>query len=193
MFCLCVSLAGESPWVFCPCVDIKWPKRRLCLFSLWAKVSSPLWWMSVAWEHPNCPIQQCVFILAWPLAQVAHSNSGPLAQSPKTMRCCRASSQSHCGPSPGAGVFSDKFVPDLLSELNCFFVVSSMWMSVWLSCGFVDSLCSDTLHGFHQDTDSAACLPLSHDRRSFIRQQLSHPQKKLIFERLMWSMKYKFS
>lgn len=31
-------------------------------------------------------------------------------------------------------------------------------MSVWLSCGSVDSLRLDTLHGFNQDFDSAACL-----------------------------------
>lgn len=44
----------------------------------------------------------------------------------KTMWCCRASSQGHCGPSPGASVLSDKSMPDLLSELNRSFVISSM-------------------------------------------------------------------
>lgn len=59
----------------------------------------------------------------------------------KTMWCCRASSQGHWGPSPRAALLSDKSVPDLLSELNRSFVVSSMWMSAWLSCGFPHSLC----------------------------------------------------
>lgn len=55
------------------------PTRRPCLFYVWDEVSSPLWWMSVAWERPNCPVQQRVVIPAWPPAWRAHSHSGPLA------------------------------------------------------------------------------------------------------------------
>lgn len=59
-----------------------------------------------------------------------------LHTAPKTMRCCRASSQGHSGPSPGAGVLSDKSMPDLLSELNRSFVVSSVRMSARLELRF---------------------------------------------------------
>lgn len=63
--------------------------------------------MFVAWVCPNClSAQQRVFILGWPLAQDAHSNSGPLVQSSETMLGCHASSQSHCRTVPwGWGVF----------------------------------------------------------------------------------------
>lgn len=59
-----------------------------------------------------------------------------LHTAPKTMRCCRASSQGDSGPSPGAGLLSDKSMPDLLSELNRSFVVSSMRMSARLELRF---------------------------------------------------------
>lgn len=79
-------------------------------------------------------------------SRLASGPTRPLAlwstrtQAPKTMRCCRASSQGRSGPSPGAGVSSDKSMPDLLSELNRSFVVSSVRMSAWLSCGLLHSL-----------------------------------------------------
>lgn len=53
-----------------------------------------------------------------------------LHRAPKTMRRCCASSQGHCGLSPGAGVFSDKSMPDLLSQLNRSFVVLHANVSV---------------------------------------------------------------
>lgn len=117
--------------------------------------------MSVAWVRPNCPsAQQRVFIRCWPLARDAHSDCCPLVQRSKTIQSCRAPSESHC-QTPGGGVFSDKSVPNLVPALNYLFVISSMWMSVWPSCGSMDCLCSDTLHGFHQDLASAARLPFN--------------------------------
>lgn len=160
---------------------MKWLTRRLCLFYMWNWLSSPLWWMSVAWVWPNCrSAQQRVVILSWPLAQDTHSNSGPLVQSTKTMQSCRASSTT-VGQSPGGGLFYDMSLPNLIPALNGFFVISSMWMSARLCCGSMDSLCSDTLHGFHQDLDSTLCLPLDHNRSPFILQPLFSYPMKLIF------------
>lgn len=79
-----------------------------------------------------------------------------LSRAPKQCRAAVLLQRATVGQSPGGGVFSDKSLPNLVPALNCFFVISSMWMSVWLSCGSMDSLCSDTLHGFHQDIDSAS-------------------------------------
>ncbi len=92
-----------------------------------------------------------------------------LSRAPKQCRVAVLLQRATVGQSPGGGVFSDKSAPNLVPALNCFFVISSMWMSVWLSCGSMDSLCSDTLHDFHQDIDSAAfLLLLSHNPPSSI-------------------------
>lgn len=144
-------------------------------------VSSLLWWMSVAWVCPNCPpSQQCVFILSsalWPrLPTQLH-----LCRAPKQRRAAMLLHRATVGQSPGGGVFSVKSVPNLVSQFSCFFVISSMWMSVWLSCGCMGSLCSDTLHGFHRDIDCAARLPLSHNCSPFVLQQFFFSLMKLIF------------
>lgn len=111
--------------------------------------------MPVAWLCPNCPsAQQRVFILCWPLAQDTHSDSGPLVQSTKQCRAAVLLQRASVGQSPGGGVFSDKSVPNLVPSLNCSFVISCMWMSVWMNCSSIGSLSSDTLQGFH-----LLCLP----------------------------------
>lgn len=127
---------------------------------------------AVAWVCPNClSAQQCVFILSWPLARDTHSSSGPLVQSYKTMQSCWTSSETRCHAVPWGWSVFDKSEPNLFPALNRFFVAPSLWMSVRLSCGSMDSSRSDTLHGFRQDSNSAARLPLNHNRSSFILQQ----------------------
>lgn len=161
---------------------MKWPTRRLCLFYLWNKVSSPLWWMPVAWACPNCPpSQQCVFILSWPLAQVAHPTLVHLCGAPKQCRAAMLLHSASVGQSPRGGLFSVMSVPNLVTQFSCFFVVSSMWMSVWLRRDCIDSLYSDTLHGFLLDIDCAARLPLSRYCSPFVLQQFFSSRMKLIF------------
>lgn len=133
---LCFVCAFRFQWNHCRfparAQVIKWLTRRLCLFVKLTVISA--WWMSVAWVCPNCPsAQQQVFILGWPLSQCTHSDRCPLVQSTKQSCAAVLLQRATVAQSPWGGVFSDKSLPNLFPTLNCFFVISSMGMSLWLN------------------------------------------------------------
>lgn len=82
-------------------------KNKKPLFVLFVKSSVIFIFVDVAWVCPNCPSpQQCAVIPNWPLAQVAHSSSGPLVQGIRTTQSCCAFTWSHCWAVPkGWSVF----------------------------------------------------------------------------------------
>lgn len=80
------------------------------------------------------------------------------------------------GRSPRGGVFSNASVPNLVSELNCFFVISSMWMSACLSCGSMDSCFQLTCVAFIR---TLIVVPLSCS--AFILHQLFFPCNQTFF------------
>lgn len=147
--------------------------------------------MNCRLRFDGCVLRECVLIVLphngvfsfslglWPwipTRTVVH-----LFRAPKQCRAAVLLQRATVGQTPRGGVCSDKSVPNVVPALNCFFVISSMWMSVRLICGSLDSPCSDTLRGFRQAFDSAACLPLNHNCSPFIHQPLFSYRMNLIF------------
>lgn len=113
--------------------------RSLCLFYLWNKVSSSSWWV----------LRKCVLIVLLHNSVLSFpAGLWPRLPTPFLVQWWRASKRRRAavplhgatvGQSPRGGVFSNSPVPNLVSELNCVFVISSLWMSVCLCCGSMDS------------------------------------------------------
>lgn len=138
-FCLCVPLCGRTTASLLPMSRHCNGQESVCfMFEIKCHL-----------HFDGCLLRESVLIVPYnsmlsfslglrpdsPTHTLVHLHTGS-----RTMWCCRASSQGHCGPSPGAAVLSDKSMPDLLSELNRSIVISTMRMSAWMSCGFPHSL-----------------------------------------------------
>lgn len=135
-------LLHDSLFIFCRASHNEMARRTrtrsLCLFYLWNQVSSSFLWM----------LRECVLIV--PLHNSVLSFPAglwPRWPTPALVHWCRASKQRRAavllhgatvGQSPRGGVFSNNPAPNPVSELNCVFVIFSLWMSVCLCCGSMD-------------------------------------------------------
>lgn len=145
--------------------------RRLCLFCLWNQVSSSSLWL----------LRECVLIV--PLHNSVLSFPAglwPRLPTPALVHWCKASKQCKAavllratvGQSPRVGVFSNNSVSNPVSELNCIFVIFSLWMSVCLCCGSMDSCFWTPLVAF---ISAVAVVPRSHSPTSlFFQSRATH-------------------
>lgn len=154
-------------------VIIKWQeeqeqKASVC-FNVWNQVSSSSCWM----------LRECVLIVLHNSVLSCPAGLWPRLPTPATVRWCGASKQCRAavllhgatvGQSPRGGVFSNRPVPNLVSDLNCVFVISSLWMSVCLHCGSMDSCFWIPRMAF---ISAVIVVPLSHHSGSTTLQHFS--------------------
>lgn len=130
----------DSLWGFCPCTSYEMANKNAMLF---------YWWIKCHLHFDGCLVRERVLIVL-PHNSMFSSSAGPwptwalvhLSRAPKQCEAAVLLQRATVEQSPKGGVFSNKSVPNLVTALNCLFVNSSMWMSLWLSCGSMDSLCS---------------------------------------------------